>query len=351
MKIVLAWIQGSWKWTQWKILEKKYHFKIFDTGAHIREIAKEESPLGKQVKDCIDQWMLVPIEILKEIIQHFLSHQDPKAHIIFDGIPRNIEQKKFFDEIVPDMKVIHLALSKEEAEQRVIGRRICFDCQTTYPKTYQHNFCENCWGKIWVRVDDSNDKALQKRIDIFMQETLEVINTYKKEGKVFEIDARNDISEITKEIEQVLWLDSLEKSRIRELESTTQDINDLRELYTLLWKSGNISQKNVYLINKSSRDFLLWYELDNKIVGTISLTMILQAGPQSYAMIDNFFVLPNYRWLGIGSALLQEVEWISGVFECDKIVAFETEHAPEFQWIFKKFQFETQTKNSFVKYL
>ena len=50
-------IQGSWKWTQARLLEEKFNFKLFESGTALREIAKEESDLGKLVKKSIEDWI------------------------------------------------------------------------------------------------------------------------------------------------------------------------------------------------------------------------------------------------------------------------------------------------------
>lgn len=351
MKIILAWIQWSWKWTQGKILEKKYNFKIFDTWAHIREISKENSEIWREVKELIDAWRLVPINILEKVFKNFLDNQSSDVNIVFDWIPRNLEQKEFFDRIVDDFKVIHLKLDKKEAENRVIWRKICFSCQTTYPKTYDHKFCERCSWKIWVRVDDSDDKALQKRIDIFVNETLPVINLYKEEWKVIEIDATKDISKVSEEIEEVLWLNTLKKYKIRELESNENDIKDLNKLYEIFWKWYEVSPKNVYLINKSSRDFLLWYETDWKIVWTLSLSICLNAWQNPYWVIENFCVLDNYRWIWIWKALMQEAENISKMFDCYKIMLLSNKKHTESNSIYLKFWFENESTFWFKKYI
>lgn len=351
MKIVLAWIQWSGKWTQWKILEKKYNFKIFDTGAHIREIAREDSEIGREIKDIIDAGNLVPLNILEKVVKNFLEHQSPQVNIIFDGVPRNLAQKDFFDRVVWDFKVIHLNLPKSEAENRVIGRKICFSCQSTYPKTYEHKFCERCSGKIWVRVDDSDDKALQKRIDIFVNETIPVIESYKKDGKVIDIDATKDISSVSLEIEKVLWLDALNKYKIRELEAVESDIKDLNELYKIFGDGYEVSAKNVYLMNKSSRDFLFWYELDGKIIGTLSLSLCLNAGKNPYAMIENFCVLDSHRWIWVGNALMQEAENTAKMFDCYKIVLLSNKRHTDFHQVYIKFGFENDTVFWFKKYL
>jgi len=351
MKIVLSWIQWSWKWTQARILQKKYNFKIFDTGANIRQIAQEDSEIWREVKQRIDNWILVPLEILQKILTNFLTNQASDTNIIFDWVPRSLEQKDFFDNIVWDFKIIHLNLPKVEAENRVIWRKICFSCQATYPKDYEHKFCEKCSWKIWVRIDDSDDKALQKRIDIFVNETIPVIESYKKEWKVIEVDASKDIIDIALEIENKLWLSYINKNRIRELESNTKDIVDLIELYKTLWDWYEVSEKNIYLISRSPRDFLFWYEMDNKIVWSVSLSICLNACQKPRALIDNFCVLEQYRWIWIGRALLEEIERTAKMFDCYKIEMLSNKTHIDTHNAYKKFWFDSDIAVWLKKYL
>lgn len=351
MYIVLAWIQWSGKGTQARILEKKYNFEIFDTGAHIRELAKEDTELWKEIKKTIDAWNLVTIEILEKVVWEFIANHSPDANIIFDGIPRNLEQKTFFDRVVKDFQVVYLNLSKEEWENRVIGRRMCFSCRATYPRNYEHKFCEKCWGKLWVRVDDSDDAALQKRIDIFFAQTVPVIESYRKEWKVIDIDASLEPEEVNKQIEKALNLEEIETSRIREVTTSEKDLSELSKLYKIFGEGYEISSRNVGFIYNSPRDYLFAYELDEKLVWTISLSMCLSAGKKPYMMIDNFCVDEKYRWIGIGKALLEKSESIAKAYWCYKMVLLSNKRHTEFHKTYVKFWLDSDIALGFKKYI
>lgn len=351
MYIVLAWIQGSWKGTQARILEKKYNFEIFDTGANIRELAKEDSEIWKEIKNKIDSWSLVSIDIVEKILWNFVSNHSSDWNIIFDWIPRHIEQKEFFDRIVWDFKIIYLNLSKEQAENRVIWRKICFSCRSTYPRDYDHKFCTKCWWKLWVRIDDSDDSALQKRINIFFSETVPLLDIYRKEWKVIDIDASLEPEEVNKQIEKVLDLEEVEVSRIREVTTSEKDLSDLQKLYDIFGEWYKISSRNVWFIYNSPRDFLFAYELDNKLIWTISLSMCLSAGKKPYMMIDNFCVDEKYRWIGIGKALLEKAEFIWKSYNCYKMVILSNKRHIDFHKVYAKFWLDSDIALWFKKYI
>lgn len=351
MYIVLAWIQGSGKWTQARILEKKFNFEIFDTGWHIRELAKEDSEIWREIKKRIDAWNLVSIEILEQVVWNFIKNHKKDDNIIFDWIPRSLEQKDFFDKIVTDFKIIYLNLSKEEAENRVIWRKICFSCQATYPRNYEHKFCEKCGWKLWVRVDDSDDEALQKRINIFFTETVPVIEAYRSEWKVIDIDASLEPEEVNKQIEKVLKLEEIETSRIRELTTSESDLEQIQELYKIFGEWYDISSRNVWFMYNSPRDFLLVYELDEKLVWTISLNICLSAGKKPYMMIDNFCVSEKFRWIGIGKALLEKAEFIGKAYWCYKMVLLSNKRHTEFHKTYVKFWLDSDIALWFKKYI
>lgn len=202
MKIVLIWIQWSWKWTQWKILQKKFNFDIFETWQKVREIASKNTTLWKKIKDIIEKWNLVPMDIIWDIVKEYLKNTKQK-NIIFDWIPRNIEQKNLFDSLVNDFIVLHLKLDKYEAYNRLLNRKYNPKTWETFPPHFDFDPKTN--DKLIHRPDD-NEESIKKRIDIFFTETQKIIDEYKKEWKLIEIDASKSISEVTLEITQKIWL-------------------------------------------------------------------------------------------------------------------------------------------------
>jgi len=207
--IILFGIQGAGKGTQAKILAKKFDYKIFETGAELRAMAKSSSDLGKKIRKIIDQGSLVDTKIIIEIIEVFLNNVKPDEKIIFDGIPRNQEQKQQFEQLIKKMgrtpMAVNIKLSKEEALNRVLSRFICEGVDTTSIPLLTEAKCIALGGKV-VRRNDDNEKSIKVRINAFFNETQPIINEYQKEKRLIEIDGNNPVDIVTQ-----LLIDKLSK--------------------------------------------------------------------------------------------------------------------------------------------
>lgn len=204
MDYVLFGIQGSGKGTQGNLLAEKLHAAYFETGGELRRLAKENSPLGKKVQSIIEAGRLVPNEVVMEIVENFVKMAgEEDAPIIFDGIPRNGEQNDSFTALLEKSERgytgIYFELSRDEAENRLLKRRICAICKTVYPSFYKNKECEKCGGALQTRADDNAD-SIRTRLDIFYNETLPVIDAWGRKGKLLSINAAGSIDEVTKEL-------------------------------------------------------------------------------------------------------------------------------------------------------
>lgn len=201
MDLVLFGIQGSGKGTQGKFIAERYGFEIFETGGELRKLAKEESELGKKVKEIIEAGHLVPNEVVMEIIENFMKKLPDGKKVMFDGIPRKMEQKESFDKLMnklgrPFLGIL-IHISKEEALRRLTTRRLCETCKSVYPSSYKNDKCE-CGGRLVTRADD-NPESIKVRLNAYENETTPVIEHYKKEGKMIKINGEQSIDEVNKE--------------------------------------------------------------------------------------------------------------------------------------------------------
>lgn len=179
MNLIFFGIQGSGKGTQAKLLAEKLGYQIFETGGELRKLAKEESELGKKVKETIEAGHLVSSELVLEIVRNFIKNAD-KTKIIFDGIPRNQDQYDSFMGILKEFELqytaIHFKLEKDEAMKRLFKR-----------------------AEIEGRADD-NEESIKRRIDIFYNDTLPIITNFEKEGHLIEVDASPTVEEIYQDL-------------------------------------------------------------------------------------------------------------------------------------------------------
>jgi len=182
MHLVFLGIQGSGKGTQAKILQSK-GYKLFETGAELRNIAKQDTELGKQIKETLESGNLVSDKLVCQLAANFID-TNPNTPIIFDGIPRNLAQ---FQEVVPmlqikapNFKVIHFVLDEATALERMQKR-----------------------ASIENRSDDTPE-IMQKRIAIFKEHTAPLLEQFSKNTQVISIDASQSIDEVKNEFHKKL---------------------------------------------------------------------------------------------------------------------------------------------------
>ncbi|PIE85228.1 hypothetical protein CSA08_03140 [Candidatus Gracilibacteria bacterium] len=196
MNLVFTGIQGCGKGTQAKILIEKHGFKLIEMGAQFRKLAKQDSSLGKNIKEIIESGNLVPPEITDKVIKKIIKENKGKK-VIYDGFIRNKGNKKSFEEVCENYKVIFFQLSEEKAKERLLGRMYDPESGETFmagtevnPKT----------GTKLVKRKDDNEKSILTRINLFINTTLPVVEIQKKEGKVIEINADQSIQNVAKDI-------------------------------------------------------------------------------------------------------------------------------------------------------
>ncbi len=203
MDVVLFGIQGSGKGTQGQYLCKKFNLHLFETGGELRRLSQEESELGKKIKSIIEAGHLVPTEVVMEIIENFMSTLPAGANILFDGIPRKADQAKAFNKLMADAERdfigVLIEIPKEEALNRLLGRRLCPVCKTVYPKDYTASVCEKDQTPLTTRSDD-NPESITNRLEAFFTETMPVIENYENNEQIIKVNGLQEIEKVTEEL-------------------------------------------------------------------------------------------------------------------------------------------------------
>lgn len=212
MRIVLLGPPGAGKGTQASNIVKKYKVPHISTGDIFRKNIKEKTALGKKAKEYIDKGLLVPDDIVVAIVQDRLIMEDCKHGFMLDGFPRTEAQAQALDEELHKLglildKVINIEVAKEELIERAVGRRICKECGATYHIKFNppsaRGACDDCGGELYQRKDDT-EETVRKRIEIYLQETKPLINYYKKQDILVEIDGQQDIDKVFSDIVDAL---------------------------------------------------------------------------------------------------------------------------------------------------
>lgn len=203
MNIVLLGIQGSGKGSLVLNIQSVMDITLISTGQLLRDEVATGSPLGKHINEMQVSGRLVELNTVMRVIDNKL-HSKTKDTVIFDGFPRNIEQLRALDKVCNVDKVIYLKLSKEVAIDRIVNRLTCKDCgYITSKLMYNSDICPNCGGKLVMRSDDTIE-GVNIRFKVYEDETLPLVEVYRKRGILYEIDASRTMEEIFESVMKVI---------------------------------------------------------------------------------------------------------------------------------------------------
>lgn len=199
MNIILLAPPAAGKGTQCEILVEKYNLTQISTGNLLREIAKEETELGKKVKEVLTSGDLVNDELVYQIVENYLDNNENQHGYIFDGFPRTESQAKRLDTILKDRNkkidyVFFLDTEKEILLNRVLGRRTCKQCGKIYNtnidilKPKKDLICDNCGGELYIR-DEDNLQSFEVRYNTYIDKIQPLIDYYKQQNLLYKIDS------------------------------------------------------------------------------------------------------------------------------------------------------------------
>lgn len=208
MRLVLLGPPGAGKGTQASAIVDKYSIPHISTGDIFRANIKNGTELGKQAEAYMNKGLLVPDELVVSIVKDRLTEEDCKDGFLLDGFPRTVNQAEALDKELKDMnlkldKVINIEVGKEILIERAIGRRICKSCGSTYhikfspPK--EENICDKCGGELYQR-DDDKVETVEKRIEVYLEQTQPLIDYYDKKDLLLNVDGTKSIEEVFEEI-------------------------------------------------------------------------------------------------------------------------------------------------------
>ena len=207
MNIVLFGPPGSGKGTQGDKLVKKFNLFRISSGDLLREEVRKNTNLGKQINLTLEKGNLVSDEIINKLIESIVSNRKYHERIIFDGYPRNLSQAKNLNNILKKNNqkishVINLKVSKEIVIKRILGRLVCTKCNLTFNKFFNTPIKENyeCELKhLKIRSDD-NEKTINTRFETYNKESMPILEFYKNQNLLCEIDGMKEIGAIYEEI-------------------------------------------------------------------------------------------------------------------------------------------------------
>ncbi|MDE5782040.1 MAG: adenylate kinase [Lachnospiraceae bacterium] len=212
MKIIMLGAPGAGKGTQAKKIADKYSIPHISTGDIFRANIKEGTELGKKAKTYMDQGLLVPDDLVVDLVVDRVQQDDCKNGYVLDGFPRTIPQAESLDAALEKLNdkidfAVNVEVPDENIIRRMSGRRACLGCGATYhiehipPKT--EGICDTC-GKELVLRDDDKPETVKKRLDVYHEQTQPLIDYYTKKNVLAEVDGTKDMEEVFQDIVKVL---------------------------------------------------------------------------------------------------------------------------------------------------
>lgn len=212
MKIIMLGAPGAGKGTQAKMIADKYSVPHISTGDIFRANIKNDTELGRKAKTYMDQGLLVPDELVVDLIMDRFKEADCANGYVLDGFPRTIPQAEALDNALKAIGenvdyAIDVEVPDENIVTRMSGRRACVGCGATYHIVYNptkaENVCDRC-GKELILRDDDKPETVQKRLAVYHEQTQPLIDYYKNKGVLKEVDGTADMNDVFAAITAIL---------------------------------------------------------------------------------------------------------------------------------------------------
>jgi len=204
MRIVLLGAPGAGKGTQCKRIAARYGLLHLSSGDILRQERAAGTELGKKARDYMDSGGLVPDEVIVEMMAEAIK-KAPQAGFVLDGFPRTVNQAVKLDESLTGNGqridvVLNLNIDEKVVSERMTGRRSCPKCGAVYHiknlKPKVEGKCDNDGSELVQRPDDSLD-VVKNRFRAYHEQTKPVVDYYKNNNTVYDIDANRGVDEVS----------------------------------------------------------------------------------------------------------------------------------------------------------
>ena len=212
MKIIMLGAPGAGKGTQAKLIAEKYQIPHISTGDIFRANIKEGTELGRKAKTYMDEGLLVPDELVVELVADRIVKEDCKNGFVLDGFPRTIPQAEALDRALESMNekmdyAVDVEVPDENIVNRMSGRRACVNCGATYHivniPTRKEGICDACGNEVILR-DDDKPETVQKRLGVYHEQTQPLIDYYRGQGILRSVDGTLPMEDVFAAIVRVL---------------------------------------------------------------------------------------------------------------------------------------------------
>ena len=212
MKIIMLGAPGAGKGTQADKICAKYNIPHISTGDIFRANIKNNTELGQKAKSYMDQGLLVPDELVVDLVVDRVKAEDCQNGYVLDGFPRTIPQAEALDAaLAKSGEKVDFAINVEVPDENIInrmsGRRACLTCGATYHIVYNptkaEGVCDKCNAEVVLR-DDDKPETVKKRLDVYHEQTQPLIDYYNGKGVLNEVDGTQDMEDVFNAIIEIL---------------------------------------------------------------------------------------------------------------------------------------------------
>lgn len=199
MNIILLGAPGSGKGTQAEFIEKYLSVRSISTGNIIRSELKSGTKFGLEAKSYIEKGLLLPDEIVINMVKETVTKPEYENGFILDGFPRTIAQAEALGRLNVNIdKVIDIEVDDQSIINRLSGRRVCENCGASYhlenKKPEKPGTCDKCHSTLIQRKDDQVE-TIKERLKIYHEQTEPLKEYYKRAGKLVEIEGNKSVEE------------------------------------------------------------------------------------------------------------------------------------------------------------
>jgi adenylate kinase len=196
VKAIIFGAPGAGKGTYSSRLQAKLGVDVISMGDIFRESVKQNSELGRKVKGFVEKGLLVPDEVVVEVLKERLRKVPKDKGFLLDGFPRTIDQAKTLEGITNIDVILLLDVPDWIIIERLSTRRICKNCGTVYNirflKPKVEGVCDKCGGSLYQRSDD-NPEVIKKRLQVYQEQTKPLLEFYEQKNVPFIVSGTNSL--------------------------------------------------------------------------------------------------------------------------------------------------------------
>ena len=203
MKVILIGPPGAGKGTQAARAADAIGVPRVSSGDLFRDHQRRDTELGRLARSYMERGVLVPDDVTIKMVMGWVADHEGEGGFLLDGFPRTPGQAEALDQVMADQggidRAVNIKVSRAELVRRLAGRLICRNCQTSYHKKFapprSEDECDLCGGELYQR-DDDRPEAVEKRIQVYMDETAPLVEYYIRSGILREVDGEGAVERV-----------------------------------------------------------------------------------------------------------------------------------------------------------